>query len=243
MGRAIQDRRERVFLMTKLCTHGRKMDVAMQQLEESLTRLRTDYLDLWQIHECAYENDPVLHYAADGAVEALVRAREQGKVRFVGFTGHKHPSIHLHMLALGFEFDTVQMPLNCFDGRFRSFETEVLPELNRRGIAPIGMKALGGEGKAVKDGVLTAQEAYRYAMSLPVATTVVGIDSVGVLQQNLEIARGFTPMSDDEMNALRDRMAGLGADGRYELYKVSARFEGPIGREQHGFPPVDEVTL
>jgi aryl-alcohol dehydrogenase-like predicted oxidoreductase len=243
MGLALEDRRDRVFLMTKLCTHGRKMSVAMQQLEESLKRLRTDRLDLWQIHECAYENDPELHYAADGAVEALARAREQGKVRFVGFTGHKSPAIHKRMLELGFEFDSVQMPLNCFDARFRSFEREVLPVVNQLGMAPLGMKTLGGEGKPVVDGVVTAQEAYRYGMSLPVASTVVGIDSLDILRQNVEIARGFEPMSHDEMEALRDRVAGLAADGRYEMYKVSARFEGPTGREQHGFPPVEEVAM
>src|SRR3989441_12306171 len=130
MGRALAGgRRDRVFLMTKVCTHGRDRATAMRQLEQSLRRLRTDHLDLWQIHEVVYENDPELHFARGGVVEALEQARKDGKVRFVGFTGHKSPAIHLEMMAHGFPFDTVQMPLNCFDGTYRSFEQQVLPEL------------------------------------------------------------------------------------------------------------------
>src|SRR5689334_21373457 len=140
MGRAIEDRRERVFLMTKVCTHGRGANVAMRQLHESLTRLRTDYLDLWQIHECVYYNDPDRHFARGGVVEALDRAKREGKVRFVGFTGHKDPDIHLRMLSFGYPFDACQMPLNVFDASFRSFEQRVLPEVRRQGIAAIGMK-------------------------------------------------------------------------------------------------------
>ncbi len=143
MGRAIADRRDAVFLMTKVCTHGRDARVAMRQLEESLRRLRTDYLDLWQIHECVYYNDPERHFAAGGVVEALVRAKAQGKVRYVGFTGHKDPEIHLRMLTSGFPFDACQLPLNGFDANFHSFQHKVLPALARRKIAPIGMKSLG----------------------------------------------------------------------------------------------------
>src|SRR6185295_3231818 len=122
----------------------------------------------WQIHECVYDNDPDLHFASGGAAEALEEARRQGKVRFIGFTGHKHPAIHLSMLAHRFPFDTCQLPLNCFDASFRSFEQEVLPQLVDRGIAPIGMKSLSGDGRQVRRKVVTAEEALRYAMSLPV---------------------------------------------------------------------------
>ena len=150
MGKAIADRRGSVFLMTKVCTHGRGANVAMRQLEESLRRLRTDYLDLWQIHECVYENDPDRHFAPGGAVEALERAKAQGKVRYVGFTGHKSPEIHLRMLSFGFPFDACQLPLNGFDAGFRSFQARVLPELARQRIAAIGMKSLGGDGRAIE---------------------------------------------------------------------------------------------
>ena len=132
MGRALQGRRDRVFLMTKCCTHGRDKKVAMQQLEESLTRLRTDHLDLWQIHECVYYDDPDLHFAPGGVWEAMLEAKKQGKVRFIGFTGHKTPQIHLRMMAMAdqhnMKFDTVQMPLNAFDATYRSFQQYVLPE-------------------------------------------------------------------------------------------------------------------
>ena len=242
MGQAIADRRDRVFLMTKVCTHGRDGKVAMRQLEDSLRRLRTDRLDLWQIHECVYPNDPERHFAPGGVVEALVEAREKGLVRYVGFTGHKLPEIHLDMLSRDFQFDAVQMPLNCFDASYRSFEHRVLPEANRRGLAVLGMKSMGGEADAVRKRVVTAAEALRYAMSLPVTTTVSGIDSMRVLRQNVRIAREFTPMSPAEMQALRNRVAGEAADGRYELYKSTAKHEGDVGRKQHGFPPQDEVA-
>jgi aryl-alcohol dehydrogenase-like predicted oxidoreductase len=235
-------RRQQVFLMTKVCTHGRDRRTAMQQLEESLRRLRTDYLDLWQVHEVIYDNDPDLHFAPGGVIEALEQARREGKVRFVGFTGHKDPAIHLRMLAHEFPFDTCQLPLNCFDATFRSFEQRVLPELNRRGIAAIGMKPLGGGGEPVQQGAVTIQEALRYAMSLPVATTVTGIDSLDVLRQNLRIACGFTPMSVREMAELRQRCAPLAADGHFELYKTSKEFDGDLGREQHGFPSKEALA-
>jgi aryl-alcohol dehydrogenase-like predicted oxidoreductase len=241
MGRAIHDRRDRVFLMTKVCTHGRDRRVAMRQLEGSLRRLKTDYLDLWQVHEVGYDNEPELHFAQGGVIEALDQARREGKVRFVGFTGHKNPELHLKMLSYDYPFDACQLPLNCFDATFRSFEQRVLPELERRGIAAIGMKSLGGEANMVKAGVVTAEEALRYAMSLPVASVVSGMESPEVLRQNLGVARGFTPMSDDEMRRLRDRCAQLAGDGRFEHYKTTARYEGPVGREQHGFPPQGEL--
>jgi predicted aldo/keto reductase-like oxidoreductase len=242
MGKAIADRRQEVFLMTKVCTHGRDRHEAMRQLEDSLRRLKTDYLDLWQVHELAYENDPEWHFAPGGVMEAVEQAKREGKVRFVGFTGHKSAEIHLKMLAYEYPFDSCQLPLNALDGTFRSFEQKVLPELERQGIAAIGMKSMGGGGDMVKAGVLTAEEALRYAMSLPVATLVSGIESSKILQQNLKVARDFQPFTVEEMNTLRTRCAEAAGDGRYELYKVSAKHEGPIGRAQHGFPPVAEMN-
>jgi aryl-alcohol dehydrogenase-like predicted oxidoreductase len=242
MGKAIADRRDRVFLMTKVCTHGRGAPEAMRQLEQSLRRLKTDYLDLWQIHECAYDNDAERHFARGGVVEALERAKRQGKVRFIGFTGHKRPAIHLSMLEYDFPFDACQLPLNCFDATFRSFEQDALPELLRRGIAPIGMKSLGGDARQLKDKTITAEEGLRYAMSLPVATTVSGMDSMKVLTQNLKVAAGFKPMSARAMAALRKRVSEEAGDGRYELYKTTAMHEGPIGRAQHGYPSDQELS-
>ena len=243
MGRAIAGRRDTVFLMTKVCTHGRGARVAMRQLEDSLKRLRTDYLDLWQIHECVYDNDPERHFARGGVVEALERARSQGKVRYVGFTGHKDPAIHLRMLSYGFPFDACQLPLNGFDARFRSFQTHVLPELARQRIATIGMKSLGGDGRAVKRRAVRVGDALRYAMSLPVCTTVSGIDSLEVLRQNLRIARRFIPMSPRERTAYERQAAAGALDGRYELYKTTAEHEGDVGRAEHGFPAQEEVAL
>jgi aryl-alcohol dehydrogenase-like predicted oxidoreductase len=236
--------RDRVFLMTKVCTHGRDASVAMKQLEDSLRRLRTDHLDLWQVHECVYDDDPDRHFAPNGVIEALVAAKRQGKVRFVGFTGHKDPRIHLAMLAHGFPFDTVQMPLNCFDPSFRSFERAVLPEVIKRGMAPIGMKSLTGEGDPVRKGIVTVEEALRYAMSVPgVATTVSGVDSLDVLHQNLAIARGFEATPPEQMQALRDRVRGVASDGRLELYKSTLYYDAKVGREQHGYPSHEELPL
>lgn len=175
-------------------------------------------------------------------IEALERARQQGKVRYVGFTGHKDPRIHLEMLSHEFPFDSCQLPLNGFDATFRSFEQEVLPELARRGIAAIGMKSLGADGAAVKKKVVKAGDALRYAMSLPVATTVSGIDSMRVLKQNLQIAQSFRPMSQVEMQAHRRRCTDAAADGRFELYKTTAEHEGEEGRAQHGYPPSEALA-
>ena len=242
MGRAIADRRERVFLMTKVCTHGRDGKVAMRQLDESLRRLKTDYLDLWQVHECAYYNDPDRHFARGGVIDALDRAKRDGKVRFVGFTGHKDPDIHLRMLSHEYSFDSCQMPLNVFDASFRSFEQRVLPELLRQRIAPIGMKSLCGSGDPVSKRAVSAADALRYAMSLPVVTTVSGIDSMRVLKQNVAIASGFKPMSRSEMERVRHRVAELAADGRFERYKTTAEHDGDEGRAQHGFPLQEELA-
>jgi uncharacterized protein len=241
LGEALAGKRDRAIVMTKVCTHGRDAKVAMQMLDESLRRLQTDHIDVWQIHEVIYDNDPDLIFAPGGAAEALVQAKQQGKVRFVGFTGHKDPSIHLRMLEHGFPFDTVQMPLNCLDATFRSFEQRVLPEANRRGLAVFGMKSLGGSGEIVKYGAATPDEALRYAMSLPVATTISGMESPDVLAQNLAIATSFTPMTSDEMRALRERCRPLAADGRFELFKTTKIYDGAVGRQQHRFPPPEKL--
>jgi uncharacterized protein len=241
LGAALKGKRDRVVLMTKVCTHGRDKGVAMQQLEQSLRRLQTDHLDVWQIHEVIYYNDPDLIFAPNGAIEALSMAKQQGKVRAVGFTGHKDPAIHLKMLAHNYPFDTVQMPLNCLDATFRSFEQQVLPELQKRGIAPLGMKSMGGSGEIVSHGAATPEEALRYAMSLPVATTISGMESMEVLEQNLAIASNFQPMSAQEMQALRDRVKFWASDGRFERFKTTKMYDGAEGRKQHEYPPATEL--
>lgn len=241
MGRAIADRRDKVFLMTKVCTHGRSASVALRQLEESLRRLHTDYLDLWQVHECVYYNDPDRHFAPGGVIEALDRAKQQGKVRYVGFTGHKDPEILLRMLSFDYPFDSCQFPLNGFDANFRSFQHRLLPELSSRRIAAIGMKSLGGDGRVVKRRKARVENALRYAMSQRVCTTVSGIDSMKVLRQNLRIARAFTPMTASQQAAYEHGLEVDALDGRFELYKTTAEHDGDEGREQHGFPSQDEV--
>jgi uncharacterized protein len=238
MGAALKGKRDKIFLMTKVCTHGRDASLAIEMLNESLRRLQTDHLDLWQVHGVSFENDPQLFLRQGGAAEALLQAKKDGKVRFVGFTGHKDPSLHLAMLETGFPFDSVQMPLNVFDSRYpdHSFEERVLPELLKRNIAPLGMKPMNGAGDAIKQGVLTAEESLRYAMSLPVATTITGMEKLEVLQQNLKVAQGFKPYSSEEMQALRDRCGPMAGDARFELYKVSLKFDNPEARLAHGFP-------
>jgi aryl-alcohol dehydrogenase-like predicted oxidoreductase len=243
LGRGLKGRRDKVFLMTKVCTPGRGKDVAMRQLEDSLKRLQTDHLDLWQVHECVYDNDPERHFAKGGVIEALGAAKQAGKVRYVGFTGHKHPAIHLKMLSYNYPFDSVQMPLNPFDATYRSFATNVLPEVNKRGMAGLGMKSLGGNGQPVTQGVVTVEEALRYAMSLPVATTISGIDSLAVLRQNLGVARGFKPMTAEEMEVLSRRCARAAGDGHLELYKSTMKYDGDLGRAQHGLPSHKETPL
>jgi predicted aldo/keto reductase-like oxidoreductase len=193
-------------------------------------------LDLWQLHGVCFENDPALFIRKNGAAEALEQAKKDGKVRFVGFTGHKDPSIHLAMLATGFPFDSVQMPLNAFDSHFHSFEQHVLPEVNRRGIAALGMKPICGHGEPVQRGVLTGEEALRYAMSLPVTTTITGIDKPEALEQALKVAQDFKPMQAAEMHALRERCRKYAMDGRFELYKLSLKFDNPEARLAHRFP-------
>jgi len=237
LGSALKGKRDRAFVMTKVCTHGRDKSLAMKMLEESLRRLQTDHLDLWQIHGVVFENDPDLFIRPNGAAEALRLAKQQGKVRFVGFTGHKDPNVHLKMLHTGFPFDAVQMPLNPFDANFDlSFERQVLPELTRRKIAVLGMKPICGTAAAVKQGIVTGEELLRYAMSLPVTTTITGMDKVEVVQQALKVAQGFQPMSASEMQALRDRVRPHSMDARFEPYKVSLKFDNPEARLAHEFP-------
>ena len=236
MGAGLKGVRDRVFLMTKVCTHGRDKALALRMLDESLHRLRTDHLDLWQIHGVCFENDPDLFIRKNGAAEALQQAKKEGKVRFVGFTGHKDPSIHLKMLATGFPFDSVQMPLNAFDSQFHSFEQQVLPELNRRGIAALGMKPICGHGEPVQKGVLTGEEALRYAMSLPVTTTITGIDKPEVLQQTLQSSAGFPADAGAGDAGAARPLPEYAADGRFELYKLSLKFDNPEARLAHRFP-------
>lgn len=222
MGKALKGHRHEVFLMTKMCTHGRGKKIGMLHLEQSLRRLGTDYLDLWQIHEVGCEDDPERLFQEGGAIEALAEAKQQGKVRFIGFTGHTNPVVHLNVLKYDFPFDTCQLPLNPFDASYKSFERQVLPELLRRGIAPIAMKSLCGNGKPIQQGILTAEEAMRYVLSLPVSTLVSGIDSQEVLRQNLAIARRFVPMTQEEMAQLRRRVSGHATEGQFEYYKTDA---------------------
>jgi predicted aldo/keto reductase-like oxidoreductase len=237
LGRALAGGlRTQVFLTTKVCTHGRDGSLALEMLEQSLRRLQTDHLDLWQIHGVTFDNDPDLAYRKGGVLEALDKAKRDGKVRFVGFTGHKDPAIHRRMIELGYPFDTCQMPLNCFDASFRSFEQQVLPLLQQRGIAALGMKPHGGRADAIKKGVVTAAEMLRYAMSLPVATTICGIDSDAILKQVVGLASSFTPMTPPEVDALRAKCRALAGDGRFELYKVSLVYDNPEARRAHQFP-------
>jgi len=236
MGKGLKGKRDQVFLMTKVCTHGRDAAMATEMLDQSLRRLQTDHLDLWQIHGVVFDNDPELFIRPNGAAEALMKAKEQGKVRFLGFTGHKAPHIHLKMLDTGFPFDAVQMPLNAFDATFRSFEQEVLPVLNKRGIAVLGMKPLTGKGEPLKKGIITPDQMLRYAMSLPVTTTITGMEKPDVLRQNLKIAQGFHPMSPQEMDDVRNQCRALAADGRFEHYKATLQFDNPEAREAHHYP-------
>ncbi len=241
LGEALKGKRDRAIVMTKVCTHGRKKDIAMRMLEESLVRLQTDHLDVWQVHEVVYYNDPEKCYASDGVLEALTAAKQQGKVRFVGFTGHKNPSIHLAMLEGGYPFDTIQMPLNPFDYSYRSFQQEVLPEAVKRELAVFGMKSMGGSGEMIVNGALTPTEALSFAMSLPgVSTTISGMDSMAVLDQNLRILQNFRPLTSQQIDSLRAYGKQF-EDGRYELFKSTVKYDGDLGREQHDFPSAADL--
>jgi aryl-alcohol dehydrogenase-like predicted oxidoreductase len=242
MGRALATagRRDKVVLMTKVCTHGRDAGLAMKMLDESLRRLQTDHLDVWQVHGVGFDNDPDRAYRKGGVLEALDEAKRAGKVRLVGFTGHKSPDVHLDMIRRGYPWDTCQFPLNPFDATFRSFADRVLPECTARGIAVLGMKPMTGKGAPIKNGVAAPDELLKYAMSLPVATTISGMSNVDDLRANLQVAQGFSPMPESGMTALRDRCKATAADGRFELYKVSLAFDNPQAREAHDFP-IDPV--
>src|SRR6202046_4165702 len=241
IGIALKGKRNNVIVMSALSTHT-DPETAMRMLEASLNRLQTDHLDVWQIHEVIFHNDPELIYAHDSVLEALTKAKQQGKVRFVGFNGHKHPAINLEMLNRGYAFDVVQMPLNPLDPAFRSFENSVLPVVRQRGMAIVGMKSMGGSGELISKGAFTPSEALSYAMSLPVATTISGMDSMEVLDQNLAILRDFKPLSTDQMHALRDQGQQFN-DGRYELYKSTLKYDSDLGRSQHGYPSSAELPL
>ncbi len=227
MGKALRDGyREQVFLMTKI--DGRSKKAATKQLDESLNRLRTEQIDLVQHHEVIRFDDPHRIFSEDGANTALLEARAAGKLRFIGFTGHKDPRIHLHMLEVAkennFTFDTVQMPLNVMDSHYRSFEQLVLPELVERGIGVIGMKPMGA-GVILKSGTVRAKECLRYALSLPTSVVVTGIDSMKVLDQAVEIASTFEPLDAGERSGLLSRTKAAAAKGEFELFKTSSAFD------------------
>lgn len=234
MGLALKGRRDQVTLMTKVC--ARDKATAQAQLEESLRRLQTDVIDIWQFHEVNYDSDPDWIFRAGGAIEAAIAAREAGKVRCIGFTGHKSPHILQKMLDYDFDWDTCQMPINVLDANYRSFQQGILPELNRRGIGCIGMKSLGGRGQLVSELGLTAEQCRRYAMSLPISTLVCGIQSDQDLAQDLAIARLFSPMTEDELRELADKVLEEAGDGRYEWFKSTQAFDSQYHRQQHGFP-------
>jgi predicted aldo/keto reductase-like oxidoreductase len=242
MGKALAEGklRDKVFLMTKCC--GRTAKDAKAGLEDSLRRLRTDHIDLWQFHEMCYDNDPDWIFAEDGAIHTALKALEEGKIRYIGFTGHKDPSIHLKMLTKPYEFASVQMPLNVLDASYRSFQKEVLPVLNRRNIGVIAMKSLGGDGKFVTKAGIPAEQALGYVLSLPISTLVSGIDSEKILDMNLKIVRGFSPMTEADRKALETKYLQIAGDGRFERFKSSQMFDGPVHQKQHGFEPPQAVA-
>ena len=228
MGKALRDgRRQRVFLMTKI--DGRSKRVAARQLDESLRRLRTDCIDLVQHHEMLRFDDADRIFQEDGAQAALEEARTAGKLRHVGFTGHKDPRIHLHTLEMareaGVAFDTVQMPLNVMDAHFRSFERLVLPELVREGIGVLGMKSMAN-GRILQSNTVSATECLHYALNLPTSVVITGCDSVPVLEQACEAARTFRPLREDEVAALLARTATAAASGEFELFKTTSIYDG-----------------
>jgi predicted aldo/keto reductase-like oxidoreductase len=237
MGRALamDGKRKKVLLMTKNCARDAKG--TRQHLEDSLKRLQTDVIDLWQFHEINYDNDPDWIIEKGALAEAL-KAQKEGKVRFIGFTGHKDPRIHVAMLGRH-AWDTVQMPINVCDWHYRSFVHQVVPEANKKGIAVIGMKSLAGgsnhQGRLVSEKVCTVEEARRYSLSQPIASLVVGIDSLEVLKQDVATARSFKPLGDDELKTLLARVKPVATDGRHERFKSTQFFDGPYHQKQHGF--------
>jgi len=227
MGKALgEGYRDKVFLMTKI--DGRSGKEAARQLEESLRRLRTDCIDLVQHHEILRYEDPHRVFDKDGANNALVKAKEEGKLRYIGFTGHKDPNIHLHMLETasmhGFMFDTVQMPLNVMDAHYRSFEKLVLPELARKNIGVLGMKSMGN-GVILRSNTITPKECLHYALNLPASVVITGIDSMEILEQALEAARTFQPLSPVQIKALLKKTEKAAAQGEFEPFKTSSIFD------------------
>ncbi len=239
MGEALENRWDDLFLATKVCARG--YAEAAVQIDESLTRLRTDSVDLLQLHECNYDNDPDLIFAEDGALRALLEAREQGKTRYIGFTGHKHPAILVDMLDRNMEWDCCQIPINVLDSMFRSFAGQVLPGALEQGMACVGMKSLGGFGQIASETGLTAQECRRYALSQPITTLTCGITSLRDLEQDLAIARDFVPMTEAEQAALRDRVRDVAVDGRHEWFKTTNFFDNAYHRDQHGYPEQADI--
>lgn len=229
MGRALasEGRRDKVFLMTKI--DGRTREAAARQIEESLVRLRTDRIDLVQLHEVIRMEDGDVVFRKGGAMEALREAKKAGKVRFLGFTGHKDPAVHLRMLDVAaehdFAFDTVQMPLNVLDAHFRSFEHGVLPRLVKEGVGVLGMKPIAA-GKIVESGAASARECLRYALSLPTSVVITGVETEPVLDQAIDGARTFEPMSDAEKKELLARTARYAKGGKYEEFKTSNEHDG-----------------
>ena len=228
MGKALQDGyRERVFLMTKI--DGRTKKEAAKQLDQSLTRMQVDHIDLVQHHEILRYEDPHRIFDEDGANAALVEARDAGKIRFIGFTGHKDPHIHLYMLEVakqyGFRFDAVQMPLNVMDAHFRSFEKLVLPELVKEEIGVLAMKTLAN-GTILESQTATATECLQYAMNLPVSVVITGCESMEDLEQALNAARTFQPLSDERVSSLLARTAQAASRGEYELFKTTSIYDG-----------------
>jgi aryl-alcohol dehydrogenase-like predicted oxidoreductase len=219
--------RPKAFLMTKI--DGRSRKEAARQLDESLRRLQTDWIDLVQHHEVLRYDDPHRIFDEQGANRALVDARKAGKIRYIGFTGHKDPHIHLHMLEVarehGFQFDTVQMPLNVMDAHYRSFEKLVVPELIRHGAGVLGMKPMAN-GIILKSRTVSATDCLRYALNLPTSVVITGVDSMKILDQACDVARAFRPMSDAEVQALLAKTAGAAAHGDFEPFKTSSIFDG-----------------
>jgi aryl-alcohol dehydrogenase-like predicted oxidoreductase len=230
MGKALANGyRQRAFLMTKI--DGRTREAAAAQLDQSLARLSTDVIDLVQIHEVIRMDDPERCFREDGTIHALIAAKQAGKLRFIGFTGHKDPQIHLAMLKLaeqhGFAFDTVQMPLNVMDAHFRSFEREVLPVLVDKQIGVLGMKSMGS-GDVLSSGVVSPEECLRYALSLPTSVVICGMDSRKVLDANVETVRNFKPLDEAERQALLARTAAPAATGEHEPFKTSTKYDGTV---------------
>lgn len=230
--------RAKAFLMTKDCAHDRVATHSMEILEESLKSLQTDYLDLWQLHEVVWDADPDRIFAPGGSAEALLKAKEQGKVRYIGFTGHKSPEIHRRMLSQGFPWDAVQLPLNVLDYHYESFEREILPLCLEQGIGVIGMKTNAG-GHLQNAGVdITPEEGLRYAMSIPspVSTVVSGMDSLDVLRKNIAVANDFVPLSAEEREALLAKSAPKAQGAEFEPFKSTRKFDAKPGRIANNYP-------